>query len=287
MPAVSFLKTSLNDLEWLAPQRVRQLAGLGLSSIGDILSHYPRRYEDRRKFDRFPAQESDTPVCLCGTVVKASTKRLGGWKSLFEIVLEEESSHALSQPLVCRWFNVHFVQKMVATGHRVVIYGKPKLRGTRLCIDHPDFEVIENEQDALVHLNRIAPIYRATEGLSQRVIRGITFRLVETLAGASIENRLPPSLDSHPYADALREIHFPVSLDSLQKARRHLILNEFFAMQLFLGARRAETTSQPGQSHSGTSELMERFQTSLPLTSPVRSAASSARYEPISQTSIR
>ncbi len=233
--------------------------------MSDVLSHYPRRYEDRLQFDRFPSHEGETPVCVCGTVVKAASKRLGGWKTLFEIVLEEEGAHALTQPLICRWFNAHFARKMISTGNRIVIYGKPKLRAGRLCIDHPDFEVVEDESDALVHLNRIAPIYRATEGLSQRVLRGITFRLIGILADLPVPSRLPRSLDSHSYSAALREIHFPTSWEALELAKRHLILTEFFSMQLFLAARRAETASLPGETHCASGELMERFQASLPF----------------------
>ena len=260
-----FLDVPLREFEWIAPQRLRLFERFGLSTAGDVLTHYPRRYEDRRRFDRFPTQESETPVCVCGIVVKTAAKRLGGWKKLFEVVMEHPDAHALSQPLVCRWFNAHFVQKMIATGQRLVVYGKPKIRGKNICIDHPEFEVIEDEQEASVHLNRITPIYRATEGLSQRLIRSVTHRLVESLGGEEIENRLPAKLDSFPFRDALREIHFPRDFPSLEQARRHLILNEFFSMQLFIAARRAETISQAGRSHCGPGRLLSQFQETLPF----------------------
>ncbi len=251
----------LSECDWIPPQRARLLERFGLVTIEDLLLHFPRRYEDRRQFDRFPAGESDTPVCVCGTVVKTAAKRLGSWKRLFEVVLEQEDAHALSQPLLCRWFNVHFVQKMIATGQRLIVYGKPKVRGKSVCIDHPEFEVVEDEPS--VHMNRITPIYRATEGLSQRVIRSILHRVVESMP--ELEDRLPPGLDKLPFAEALREIHFPRSHESLARARRHLILDEFFSMQLFIAARRAETLAQPGRSHSAPGKLLSRFQEKLPF----------------------
>jgi hypothetical protein len=58
-----------------------------------------------------------------------------------EATLQEPGGNALSQPLVCRWFNLHYVQKMIATGQRLVVFGKPRLRGKRLCMEHPEFEV--------------------------------------------------------------------------------------------------------------------------------------------------
>ncbi len=260
-----FLEVPLRELEWMAPQRVRLFERFGLNTVEDVLTHYPRRYEDRRQFDRFPAQESELPVCVCGIVVKTAAKHLGGWKKMFEVVLEHPDAHALSQPLTCRWFNAHFVQKMIATGQRLVVYGKPRLRGKKICIDHPEFEVIEDGQEETVHVNRIAPIYKATEGLSQRAIRGVTHRLVEELGAWEIANRLPLELDAVSYREALREIHFPQDFAARDRARRHLILEEFFSMQLFIAARRAETVSQNGRSHCGPGALSQRFREALPF----------------------
>ena len=175
------LHTPLAELEWITPPRARQLERFGLRSTGDLLTHFPRRYEDRRQFDRFPAEESDKPVCVCGIVTKVVEKRLGGWKKMFEVTLEEEDSHALSVSLVCRWFNVHFVQKMIATGQRLVVYGKPKLRAKKMVIDHPEFEIVENDEDISIHLKRIVPIHAATEGVSPRLLRGLIYRTLERL----------------------------------------------------------------------------------------------------------
>src|SRR5204862_3818036 len=98
--------------------------------------------------------------------------RFGGRK-IFEALLEESGAHALSQPLTCRWFNLHYVQKMVATGQRLVVFGRVKLRGMRLVVDHPEFEVIETNDEMLIHFRRITPIYPATEDVWQRVLRRI------------------------------------------------------------------------------------------------------------------
>ena len=64
---------------------------------------------------------------------------------MFEAVLQEVDRHALSSLLTIRWFNTWYVQKIFAHGQRVVIYGKPKASGKRITIDHPEFEIIEND----------------------------------------------------------------------------------------------------------------------------------------------
>lgn len=258
------LATPLAEIDWIPAQRVRQLERIGLRTAGDLLTHFPHRYEDRRQFDRFPQEEMDKPVCVCGLVAKRTVKRLPGWKKMFEVVLQEESG-ALSSTLVCRWFNAHFVEKMVATGQRMVVFGKPKLRAKKICIDHPEFEIVENDGDLSIHLKRIAPVHPATEGLQPRLMRSLIFRLLEQIDPGQIQTRLPVALDDTGLAEALRQIHFPSGWDELKRARRHLVLDEFFAMQLFIAAKRAETVSRAGEAHCGPGRLLERFQAALPF----------------------
>ena len=258
------LATQLSELDWIPPQRVRQLEGFGLRTAGDLLTHFPRRHEDRRQFDRFPQEESETPVCVCGLVAKTTVKRLPGWKKMFEAVLQDEAS-GLGATLVCRWFNAHYIEKMIATGQRLVVFGKPKLRAKKICIDHPEFEIVENDDDLSIHLKRITPVHPATAGLSARLLRTLIFRLLEKIDPLRLPDRLPAGLDDCGFANALRGIHFPTDWEELKRARRHLVLAEFFGMQLFIAAKRARAAAGPGASHCGPGRLMEQFQAALPF----------------------
>ncbi len=257
------LSTPLAELDWLAPPRVRQLARVGLVTVADVLTHFPKRYEDRTQFDRFPTGETDEPVCVCGVVKKTNLRRIGRGQKMFDVILEEEDAHALSSPLTCRWFNAHWVEKMIVNGHRVVVYGKPKRSGTSVVIAHPEFEVVEDDAEVSIHLRRIVPIHRATEGLSARVLRRIVWDLLDHLTDAPA--LIPAALDTTPRAWALRQIHFPESNEALAKARRHLVLTEFFAMQLSIAAKRAEHDAQPGAVHAAADGLMQRLHAALPF----------------------
>ena len=182
------ISDKLDELEWIPRPRLTALRRLGIETVKDLVTHFPRRHEDRHQFPRFPHEESDTPMCLCGEVVKTSLRRFGGWKKIFEATLQEPNADALSQPLVLRWFNLHYVQKMIATGQRLVVFGKVRLRGKRLCMEHPEFEVIENDDDISVHFRRITPIYPATEGLPQRA-----FRRLKGKVAFLLRLQLPPA----------------------------------------------------------------------------------------------
>src|SRR5438105_3712303 len=255
----------LAELDWIPRPRLLALWRLGLEKVEDLLTHYPRRHEDRHQFPEFPREESDTSICLCGEVVKTSLRRFGGWKKIFEATLHQPDANALSQPLVCRWFNLHYVQKMIATGQRLVVFGKPRLRGNRICMDHPEFEVIENDEEMSIHFRRITPIYPATEGLSQRALRGIIYRILQHLDNERLETLLPAALDGGDGTIAIRTVHFPEDWESLSAAREHLVLSEFFAMQMLIAARRAKSSVRAGAAHCGRGELLEKFLRSLPF----------------------
>ncbi|MCE9611758.1 MAG: ATP-dependent DNA helicase RecG [Chthoniobacter sp.] len=259
------LDTPLNALKWLPLQRQRQLERFGLGTVGALLTHFPKRYEDRNQFDRFPSGDTAEPVCVCGIVKKTSVRRIRGSQKMFDVVLEEEAAHALSPPLLCRWFNAHWVEKMIIHGQRLVVYGKPKPSGSGVVIAHPEFEVVEDDAEVSIHLKRIVPIHPATEGLSPRLLRALIWEVLERLCDDEVEPLLPATLDAMPRAWALRQIHFPESWARRDEARRHLVLCEFFAMQVSIAAKRAEQTAQPGAVHATGDALMRRLHAALPF----------------------
>jgi RecG-like helicase/REP element-mobilizing transposase RayT len=259
------VSTNLEDLSWIPRPRLLALRRLGIETTEDLVTHFPRRHEDRTEFPQFPREETDIPICLCGEVIKTSVRRFGGWKKIFEATLEESQPNALSEPLVCRWFNLHYVQKMIATGQRIVVFGKPRLRGKRICIDHPEFEVIENDEEMSIHFRRITPIYPATEGLSQRVLRGIIYRVLQESADTGSKPIVPSTLVRGERSDAIRAIHFPESWEGRDAAREHLVLSEFFAMQMLITSRRFESTARAGQAHCGSGALLNKFLKALPF----------------------
>jgi ATP-dependent DNA helicase RecG len=234
----------------------------GLQSVEDLLTHFPKRYEDRRRFDRFPHHESETPVCVCGTITKAATKRFR--VRIFEAVLEEDGAQALGGRILLRWFNQFWVEKVMAVGMRVVVFGKPKRKGSEIVIDHPEFEAVEDDAEVSIHLKRLVPIHRVTEGITTRVWRRVVWDVLEALPPACAPNLLPAQLDGQSRAAMLRQIHFPDSWETLKQARQHLVLTEFFALQLGLGSQRAAQAAVAGRVQAPAGELMRKLHTSLP-----------------------
>jgi ATP-dependent DNA helicase RecG len=154
---------------------------------------------------------------------------------------------------------------MIATGQRLVVFGKPRLRGKRICMDHPEFEVIENDEEISIHFRRITPIYPATEGISQRVLRGIIHRLLNEISDQALETLVPGDVAHGERRDAIRAIHFPENWKARDAAREHLVLSEFFAMQMLIASRRSESSIRMGESHCGPGALLDKFLKALPF----------------------
>ncbi|MGH8094471.1 MAG: DEAD/DEAH box helicase, partial [Chthoniobacterales bacterium] len=135
----------------------------------------------------------------------------------------------------------------------------------RICMEHPEFEVIENDEEISIHFRRITPIYPATEGLSQRALRSLIHRLLEECADAGLTTPLPEKLATALTSQAWREIHFPSSEETLPQAREAIVLGEFFAMQMLLASRHLQIRKRLGSAHRAPGTLLERFQKALPF----------------------
>ena len=255
-------ETSLERLGWIRRPQLTALGKLGILTVRNLLEHYPRRHEDRRRFDHFPDSESDLSLCLSGIVGKTVFRRFGRMRS-FEAEIEESPGSALSARITLRWFNLFHVQKTVVTGTRVIVHGKVRLRGKRLCMEHPEFEVVTEEDRQSIHLDRIVPVHPAGEGISVRVIRGLIHRALEETDWNRWIDPLP-GRDSH-WSSSLRRIHFPNEREELEPARRELSLRELLGVQTLVTIRRNEVRKPRGSPKQPAGGLLETFLGNLPF----------------------
>ena len=266
------LHTPIDTLEFVDDKSMRALSAAGFTDVESLLFWYPRRYEDRTQFAGFPTGPCNEAVCLMARVEDCGMKHLGPRRRYFQATVAPVEPGPLDQPITCRWFNMPYMSKVFAVDQEVVIYGKPKLSGRRLVIDHPDYEIIDggDSEEADIHLRRIAPVYRLREGLQQRVIRGTLYRVLEALEPSALPDLLRKPAEASPFAGmtrytAIRTIHFPVSLEQRQTARNYLALEEFFALQLNMLRRKHVYAAQEGARHCGDGQLLEDFLKSLPF----------------------
>jgi ATP-dependent DNA helicase RecG len=241
---------------------------LGLVTIGDALTHFPRRHEDRTRFDRFPEGGMEQAVCLLVLVSDCrSFFGRGQGRRCFEVTVEPVGGDLLGNRLILRWFNMPYLAKVLAVGHRLVIYGQPKESKGRVLIDHPDFEIVEDDEaTAEPHMGRIVPIYPLASGVGQKPLRSLIHRLLALVPDEAITEWLPPGAGGTlTRAAAIRALHYPASMAELEPARRRLALEEFTALQLELLRRRAEFRQNRIVPQAGPGELLDQFLAKLPF----------------------
>ena len=231
------LQIPLRAVRGIGPERAAQLERLELRCVEDLLLHRPRRYEDRRHFQRIGGLTLEEPALTCGKIMAAGVNR---W-----------------------WWNLPFMEKYFSVGDEVVVFGRPNSLRPRT-MDHPETEIVPaGGVENSIHLNRIAPIYPLTEGLPQRWLRALLWRIVaefapgvpepnpdipltsERLDRPNTESGNPQSAIRNPQsdpipsrADALQMLHFPAELSDVEIARQRLALDEYVGLQRSLRMRR-------------------------------------------------
>ena len=256
----------LAALPRLTPARLRALHGAGLQTVHDLIRHYPRRHEDRRKFPAFPTEATPEPLCLRGTVQSVRSTYFGR-RSQFTLVLAEKSGRVPATTVQCRWFNLRYLSKILQAGQDLVIHGRPRaLKKGGLVFDHPDFEVLESDapDSALIHLNRITPVHPSIGIWSPRALRRLIFETLGQLSGEDVPQLWPADRNLTTTA-ALRAIHFPESEDEFESARTHLAREELFEMQCVLARQRARQTGGRAPVIPRQSKLLARFLKALPF----------------------
>jgi len=257
MPTASQLDLAspVDRLYGVGLERKTQLARLGISTVGDLLHHRPRRYEDRRHMFSITSLSQGDARTVRGRVIALGTTYFRRrTKSVFELIVDDGTAR-----LHCRWWNLPFMEKYFQKDDEVFVFGRISSVKPRT-MDHPETEVIEAGEDQSIHINRIAPIYPLTEGLPQRWLRGLIWRALGLFEGRLNEPwpEVPPGFI--PFKQAIQDLHFPAELGDEENARKRLALDEFIQLQLAIQRRRRNLESQSRALPSGgDNRLMKPF----------------------------
>ena len=237
---------------------------LALWTVRDLLSHYPRRYEDRTHFKQICDIRHGEAVTIRGKVIGVENIPTRTRVTLTKIAIDDRSGIAF---LV--FFNQWFLKKQFdkLRGQDVVAYGKASRSGRGgLDMTDVEWEAWEEDRDAL-SANRIVPVYPLSEGVPQGRLRKLIYQAVQDY-GAFIEETLPPDLRESrrllPREEALRNIHFPESDELREAAQRRYVFDEFFGLQLLLAARKRQTDKAQGTAFPETDSPIAALKAVLP-----------------------
>jgi ATP-dependent DNA helicase RecG len=250
------LTSPVERLFGVAAERKSQLARLGISTVGELLLHRPRRYEDRRHFISIGDLPMREPRTVRGKVIAVGTTYFRrSRKSVVELIVDDGSGR-----LHCRWWNLPFMERYFKQGDEVFVFGKVSALKPRT-MEHPETEVIDSRDEESVHMNRVAPVYPLTEGLPQRWLRSLMWRTLGRFETHFAEPWPGISLSEFvSFGDAMRNLHFPAEIADAECARQRLALDEFIELQLAIQRRRRNLESKArALSCGGDNRLIKPF----------------------------
>jgi ATP-dependent DNA helicase RecG len=256
------LDSPLQYVKGVGPQRAVLLARKGLSTIEDALFFVPLRHEDRTQLTPLARlQPGQTHTCS-GVIVGLSPPPPGRPRLPFSVMLRDESGYATAS-----WFGAAYLGRVLKRGQRVVLHGRVARFKGAVTLQHPDFEIVESDEDDRLHTGRLVPVYSTTEGLTQRPLRRLLWMIVEGFAG-TVAELLPEPIRRRrglvPLTAALRDAHFPETEVALAAARRRLAFDDFLFLQLGLAILKSRTARARGIALDPPGALMRRLRTSLP-----------------------
>ncbi|MGB3790282.1 MAG: ATP-dependent DNA helicase RecG [Phormidesmis sp.] len=271
------LDKPLTHLKGIGAYKAEKLAKLGLLSLRDVLFYYPRDYIDYARQVKIKDLVPGETVTLVATVKKCNcfNSPRNSKLTIFEMTVYDSTSRLkISRFLAGTHFRSRGWQerqkRLYPSGAVVAISGLVKQTKYGINIDTPEIEVLGGPDDAIESLTvgRVVPVYPLTEGVGADIVRKAVVAALPSVV--ELRDPLPRALrEKYELVDlavAIAHIHFPPGTDELATARRRLVFDEFFYLQLGLLRRRAlQQQAQTSIQMAPTGELIEAFYNVLPF----------------------
>jgi ATP-dependent DNA helicase RecG len=258
------LSTQLQYVKGVGPQRARLLEKKGLTTVEDALFFIPIRHEDRTRLTALRAIQVGQVVTCMGTVAGISPPPPGRARAPLVLLLRDASGYGTATLFGRGWLT-----RVLQRGQKLIVHGRGARFKDKVTLQVQDWEVVESDEDEPIHAGALVPVYSSTEGLPQRALRSLMWRLVEAHA-AEVTETLPDAVRRRrallPLVEALAGAHFPQSEAQRQAAHHRLAFEDFLLLQLGLAILRARTTRQRGITMNPSGALVRRLRGTLPWT---------------------
>ena len=266
------LSDDIEVLKGVGPKKAQQLHGLGLGSLFDLLTHFPRSYEDQSSITPIGRLEAGARATVAGVITGLQEKRAGRRGMVILTATISDGTGFLQ----LTWFNQKFLKQKLKTGRRIFASGRTAYayggQGQLAMSQMTSFEIVEDEGADMEAKCGILPVYSAGENVKQSMLRALT----EQLLGLAESGRLavpeviPEGVRQQygllPRLQACRQIHYPEDRQQVEKARYRLAFEELYLIQyglMLLKKRRQER--QQGIRFASCGSLTGGVLSSLPF----------------------
>lgn len=248
------LSNDILSLKMLGPKKAEALKRFEINKIGDFLNHYPKRYEDRSVISPISELREGQKAFIYGKIVNRSVFG-SGIKKILKLAVEDSGA---SIEIV--FFNATYLLKMFKTGSKYGFYGSVTVNNKTMQMLHPDFFANVEQEKGII------PVYPLTGGISQQDMRRWIRQILS--ADLEIEDILPEFIREQEgllgIKEAFYNIHFPKSMEKLEQAKKRLVFEELFLLQLrLLNAEYAGNNEKKGIAFSKKDVSTEHYTKTL------------------------
>ena len=222
------LNKDVKYIKGVGPNRVKLLNKIGINTLQDLITYYPRTYEDRSKpkniCECIDGEEALIEAIAAGRVQEIKLKG----KTMYKLQVRDGTGSATAI-----WFNQSYLKNIFQIGKKYKFYGKISNIYGKISINSPVFDEGENTNNT----GKIIPIYPLTYNLSQNVLRKIIENGINEVDGKLTETLPQYILEKYKLQginEATKSIHFPKEFKDFNIARNRLVFEELFATQLAL-----------------------------------------------------
>jgi len=228
------LSDPITMLKGIGPTKAKQFANLNIYTLGDLICHFPRGYEDRTKLVTIDKLEVDQPACFRAMVM--NTPRTAHVRKGLDITKVQVADHTARLNLT--FFNQKFATEQLQYGKEYIFYGAVSGDFIGYSMTAPAFEALDSEP---VTTRRVLPLYPLTAGLSNAaVLKAVR----QALSVCDVPPEILPEAVRREYGilpaeRAYYAIHEPASMAEADMARKRMIFEEFFIFSAGLALMRA------------------------------------------------
>ena len=222
------LNKDVKYIKGVGPNRAKLLNKLEIYTLKDLISYYPRAYEDRSKPKKIvECIDGEEVLIEAYAIGRVNEIRMKG-KTMYKLQVRDDTAQA-----TMIWFNQSYLKNKFVVGKKYNFYGKISNMYGKISMTAPVFD----EEDKNFNTGKIIPIYPLTYGISQNILRKIIENGLKELGG-KLEETLPDYIverkDLLGINEATMSIHFPKDFTQFNKARERLVFEELLSTQLAL-----------------------------------------------------
>ncbi len=264
------LTTPLSQVPRVGPVYQKRLQNLGITTVRDLLFHFPRSYEDFSVITPIKTIQEGNTYCASGKLLDIKQKTT--FKKRFSVTEALLQDNTGAVKIV--WFQQPYLADSLKTGDQVYVAGKVLRDKDGIYFSSPAYEKPTlhpggvKYRGELTHVGRIIPTYSETAGVSSRWLRSIIKMALASLG--DIKDSLPEDLIKTKkiptLSRALWQVHFPDSMVASELAQKRFAFEELLFISLFVLSERKKIASVKAPPIPLDTELMKRFTGKLPFT---------------------